>query len=100
MRLDLGGGNAIQISPKDIQRILHSSPVVAGVTARAQHCMGIANDLAVTSGAEYDMVVQNRSDTTRCRATVFAANFKAVVDDVYHSTLLKAAAQTGSDPRP
>jgi len=92
------GPASMQISPADIHRILHSPAAVAAVSARAQKCAGLANAMAVTRDAEYDVVIQNRGDTTRCRATVIAKNFMAVVDDAHHSTLLKAAAQTGSDP--
>ena len=97
---DGGQQNSMQISQADIHRILHSGAAVAAVTATAQKCAGIANAMAITRDAEYDVVVQNRDDTTRCRATVIAKNFMAVVDDAHHTTLLKAAAQAGSDPIP
>jgi hypothetical protein len=104
-KIDLGPGeggqnNAMQISKEDVKRILHSSAAVSAVTARAEEVCRQANAQAITREAEYEVVVQNRGDTTRCRAIVRPANYYAIVDDHYHSTLLKAAAQAGSDAIP
>jgi hypothetical protein len=104
-KISLGSGdggqeNSIQISAADVHRILHSPDAVEAVTKKAEDLARIANGMALTRDAEYRVVVQNRDDTTRCRASVVAANYLAMVDDAHHSTLLKASAQVGSDPLP
>jgi len=95
--VDLGDGHSMTISPEQIHALLHSPQAVAAIMAKAEHVCKLANDMAVTREAEYAVVLQNRNDTKRARATVYAKNFYAVVDDAHHSTLLKAAAQTPSD---
>jgi hypothetical protein len=96
---DLGNGNSMSMSPEQFKAFMHSPQVVAAIMDRANKCADIADSLAITKGAEYGVSLQNDPSHTRARAAVYAANFKAVVDELNHSTLLKAAAQTGSDPR-
>jgi hypothetical protein len=95
---NLGNGNSMTFSPEQFQSLLHSDAAVAGIMDRARKCAEIANSLAITYGAKYEVSLQNKPDHSRARAAVYAANFKAVIDELHHSTLLKAAAQTGSDP--
>lgn len=94
---NLKNGHSLHLSQEQFQQLAHSDAVVAAVTDRAQKCCDIANELAVTKDAVYEVRVTNTG--TRARAKVTPGNFKGVVDDAYHDTLLKAAAQTGSDPR-
>jgi hypothetical protein len=96
---NLGNGNSMHLSEAQFKALLHSQAAVAAVMDRAGKCADIANSLAITTGARYAVSLQNKPDRSRTRAAVYAANFKAVIDELYHSTLLKAAAQTGSDPR-
>jgi hypothetical protein len=96
---NLGNGNSMHFSPEQFKALLHSSAAVAAILDRGQKCAEIANGMAITKGAKYAVSLQNKPDTSRARAAVYAANFKAVVDELNHSTLLKAAAQTGSDPK-
>jgi hypothetical protein len=96
---DLGNGNSMHMSEAQFRAMMHNPAVAAALLDRGQKCAEIANSLAITEGAEYAVSLQNDPSHTRARAAVYAANFKAVVDELNHSTLLKAAAQTGSDPR-
>jgi hypothetical protein len=96
---NLGNGNSMHFSDAQFRALIHGPAVVAAIMDRAQKCAEIANKLAITYGAKYAVKLQNKPDHTRPRAAIYAANFKAVIDEMYHSTLLKAAAQTGSDPK-
>jgi hypothetical protein len=96
---NLGGGHSMHISEDQFNALAHSQAVVNAIMDRAHRCTDIANDLAITQDAKYDCSLNNSPSRSRATAVVYAANYKAVVDDAYHSTLLKAAAQTGSDPR-
>jgi len=95
--VDLGDGHSMTISPEQIHQLLHSPGAVAKIMEVANHVCALANTMAITREAEYAVVLQNRNDTKRARATVYAKNFYAVVDDAHHSTLLKAAANTHTD---
>ena len=98
--IDIGFGMRLVITPDAFKMIMHMPEITAKVTERCEELTAAANSLAVTEDAEYAFVVSNNPDNIRARGRVFPDNFKAVVDDEHHSTLLKALEQVGSDPYP
>lgn len=96
---DVGGGNRMQISPELAHQILYSAESIAAITERAQQVVDLANSMAITPGAKYRFSVGTGEGHSRPIALVMPDNFKAVVDDAAHSTLLAAAASVGSDPK-
>jgi hypothetical protein len=78
---------------------MNSPKVRAQVDERGRQVAAAANAMAVTKGAVYEYQPSTHPDNKRARGKVRAANFKAVVDNRAHSTLLKAAA-AHSDPKP
>lgn len=98
--IDIGGGLKIQIDHAAVRRMLNSPEVKAQVDARGRALAAECNRLAVTKGAEYAWLPSDHPDNTRARGRVVTANYKAQVDDAHHSTLLKALASVGSDPKP
>lgn len=97
--IDLGGGNALTINYEQMMQIMHMPQVVQAITERAQGVCDECNATKVIQEAEYEVIVQNRSDTTRARAFVRPANAAAHNDDARNSTMLKAAANAPNDPR-
>lgn len=97
---DLGNGMALTLDPEQFRQLLHSPIAVDAIRERAALVAAQANATKQERGAVYDVVVQNRPETTRARAFARPANMPAVVDDRKHSTLLKAAAIVPSDPKP
>jgi hypothetical protein len=98
--IDLGGGIMLRINPEFFKMIMHSPEVTAQVDARCEAIAEEANSIAVRKGAEYGYVVSNNPDNLRARGRVKPLNQTAVFDDDENSTLLKALATVGSDPKP
>jgi hypothetical protein len=98
--IDLGGGFTLVFNPEAFRKIMHTAEITAQVEERAAAITEEANRLAITVGARYAYTVSNRPENIRARARVRPDNYKAVVDDEYHETLLKALANVGSDPKP
>jgi hypothetical protein len=95
---DLGGGASMTFNPAAFRSLLHHPAVVAALQAKAQRIADTANDIKITEGAEYGVVLQNDPSYTRPRALVKPVGedpIKAIVDDAAHSTLLKAMGQVG-----
>jgi hypothetical protein len=98
--IDLGGGIKLKIAPDMFRQIMHSPEITSGVQQRCQEISDTANGMAITEGAVYTFQVSNNSDNIRARGRVKPGNYKAVIDDEYHDTLLKALESVGSDPYP
>lgn len=96
--IDLGGGFKLKLVPDMFRRIMHTASMTAAVEQRCQQLTDVCNDLAITAGAVYIYTVSTNPTNIRARGRVKPGNFKAVVDDAAHSTLLKALASVGSDP--
>lgn len=98
--LDLGHGHKMHFSNEQFREVLHSESVVEGISNIASRVTDICNSTKVKKRAIYEFIVQNSSDSTRARAFVRPANADAFYDDAVNSTMLKAAAQVPSDPKP
>ena len=85
--VDLGAGSRLVLN--DLSALEHHPVVKAAVEAKAQAAAAYANSIAITEGAHY--YVRTRSGVTG----IMADTFEAVVDDAYHSTLLKVVAAGG-----
>jgi hypothetical protein len=97
---EIGDGDHIQLSEEQIRGLLWDDRVIEAITARANEICATANSMAITKGAVYGVTSPTEGAVTRPRANVWTKNYKAVIDDHYHATLLKAAAQFPSDPLP
>lgn len=97
--IDLGNGMKYVPNEEAKRKLLHHPAVVAAITAKAEQMARYANNLSITEDAEYGVTVQNNPETTRARARVRPMNYEAMVDDAYHSTLLKTLAAFPSDPK-
>lgn len=95
---DLGGGTFMRIPEEAIRGLLRAPEAIAAITHRAKAVVDIANDTHITQDAEYEAVLVDNAGYKRPVVFVKPANFKAVIDEKYHSTLLAAALQVGSDP--
>jgi hypothetical protein len=98
--IDLGGGFKLKLVPDMFRQIMHTAGMTAAVQARCEELTNLCNELAITAGAVYTYTVSTNPNNIRARGRVRPGNFKAVVDDAAHSTLLKALASVGSDPIP
>ena len=94
----VGEGVEQEVYLEALHALLHTPEAVKAITARAQMVAANANTLAIMHGAQYGILVQNESWTTRARAFAKPMNMPAVIDDRIHATLLKAAAGVPSDP--
>jgi hypothetical protein len=97
--LDLGGGITLKLSPDMFRRIMHDPQITAAVDQRCQEVTDLCNSLAITPGAVYTYTVSTNPNNIRGRGRVRPGNFKAYIDNAVHSTLLKALASVGSDPK-
>lgn len=98
--IDLGGGFKLVISPDAFRTVMHTPEITAQVQQRCQELAETATAMATVEGAEYTYFVSNNPDNIRARGRVKPANDAARRDDAENSTLLKALASVGSDPRP
>lgn len=98
--IDLGGGFKLKLVPDMFRQIMHTATMRSAVQARCEELTNACNELAITAGAVYTYTVSTNPTNIRARGRVRPGNFKAVVDDAAHSTMLKALAQVGSDPIP
>lgn len=98
--IDLGGGFKLKLVPDMFRQVMHSGGITSAVEQRCQQLTDLCNSLAITAGAVYTYTVSTNPTNIRARGRVKPGNFKAVVDDAAHSTLLKALASVGSDPIP
>jgi len=98
--IDLGGGFKLKLSTDMFRQIMHTPSITEAVHERCEELCNACNALAVTPGAIYVYQVSTNPSNIRARGRVKPGNFKAVVDDAAHSTLLKALASVGSDPKP
>jgi hypothetical protein len=98
--IDLGGGIKLRINPEAFKMIMHTPEITAQVQARCEAIAEEANRLAIRDGAQYTYQVSNNPDNIRARGRVKPANATAAFDDDENSTLLKALATVGSDPKP
>lgn len=95
---DLGDGLFLRVPESVIRDLLRDPAAITAITHRAQAVVDIANDTHITEGARYEAKLVDNPGYKRPVVFVKPANFKAVVDEQYHSTLLAAALQVGSDP--
>jgi hypothetical protein len=95
---DLGSGTFIRVPEEVIRGLLRRPDAVAAIKERGKKVADLANSNHITKGAEYEAVYVDNPDYKRPTVMVKPANFKGVIDEATHSTLLKAAAQVGSDP--
>jgi len=75
-----------------VQAILQRPPVYAHVEKYTERQLAMANRMAITKDAEYGMIMYNNRPELGPVGVVFCDNYKSVIDDRYHSTLLKVAA--------
>jgi hypothetical protein len=98
--MDLGDGFKLVLAPDAFHRIMHSTYATEVVRRRCQELTEAANSLAVVDGAEYLYRVSDNAANERARGRVYPGNDEAHHDNARYSTLLKALAQAGSDPKP
>jgi hypothetical protein len=93
-----GGWHAIKISVEGMNHLLKSPQVTRAVEAKTVAMTHYAQDISITENAYYEAKVLYKDHPEwPARGFVVAENFKAVIDDMYHSTLLKVAAHFPSD---
>jgi hypothetical protein len=97
---DIGGGDTLQFDAEQFRQFLWSDASLAAIKQRADEICALANSTAITKGAVYAVTSPTEGAVTRPRANVWTKNYKAVIDDYHHATLLKAIAQFPSDPKP
>lgn len=85
---DLGGGNRLVLD--DLTPLEHHPTVTAAIEAKAQAAAAYANSIAITEDAHY--YVRTRDGVVG----VMPDTFEAVVDDAYHSTILKVLSHEGT----
>lgn len=95
---DLGNGLYLRVPESVIRGLLRSNEAMSAIQHRAQRVADQANANHLTTGAKYETKLVDNPGYKRPVVFVKPANFKAVIDEQYHSTLLAAAAQVGSDP--
>lgn len=96
--MDVGNGNFIRVPASVIHDLFRMPGAVAAIKARATAVENLANANHITENAVYESVYVDNTGHDRPMVLVKPANFKAVLDEKWHSTLLAAAAQVGSDP--
>lgn len=67
--------------------IRHFPMVVSHCVEKAQECIGMIGD----GSADFEVVLQNRSDTERPRAYIAPANSDGIAAEIEDAVLLKAA---------
>lgn len=93
-----GGWHALKIRPAGMAALLKSPKVTAAVQAKTEAMTNFAQSISVTKDAYYEAKVLYKDHPHwPARGFVVAENYKAVIDDMYHSTLLKTAAHFPSD---
>lgn len=97
-RLDLGGGNWLELDAEGIKAMMWQPEVIDALVAAGQRVVDAANSLAQIEGAEYGMIVQDQDRSYPCpRVLVVAMNAKAKIDDQHHSTLIQAQMVVGGE---
>lgn len=94
--MDVGGGHSLQLDPKQIAEFLHSDESIAALTQLAEMVSNEATGNAQIPGAEYGYIVQTTEGYVAPQALIMASNYRGVLDEAAHSTLLAAAGQFSS----
>jgi hypothetical protein len=87
-QIALGNGNKMTINAEAFKALLQHPRVVEATAARARAIADTANSLAITEGAEYEVI--QHSDGSASVGDGGEDPYKARIDDAYHATLLKA----------
>jgi hypothetical protein len=91
--MDVGGGHSLQLNPEQIAEFLHSDESIAALMELAQMVTNSANDNAQIPDAQYEFIIQTTDGYVTPQALVMAANYRGVLDEAAHSTLLVAAGE-------
>lgn len=86
--VDLGGGSRLVLN--DLSGLENHPAVKQAIEAKAQAAAAYANSIAITKDAHYYVKTRNGV------VGVMPDTYEAVVDDAYHSTILKVLAQGGA----
>jgi len=82
----------VKLHLSSVAAILQRPAVYAHVERYTARQLYEANRMAVTKDAEYGMIMYNNRPELGPVGVVFCDNFKSVIDDRYHGTLLKVMA--------
>jgi hypothetical protein len=96
-RIKLSEGVEMEVNEEVCKALLYSEEAIEAICNRAQKVVDVANGMAITEDARYLYVLQKGEGHSRPQCLVMPDNFKAVVDDAAHSTLMAAAAAVGSE---